>query len=205
MSKRVIIIGAGGHAKVIADIIEKSGDIVEGFLDDNLEIGKKVLDNLVIGKVTDVEKFKEFEFIIGIGDNRTRKKIATKYDEIKYYTAVHPSAILGRDVKIGKGTVIMANAVVNVSAIIEEHNIINTGSIVEHDNNLDKYVHISPNATLAGKVNVGECTHIGVGATIRNNINICSDVVVGAGGVVVKDIVESGVYVGIPVKRIKDI
>lgn len=209
MNKNVIIIGAGGHGKVIADIIEKSGDKVLGFLDDNVPINTIIIkekDIKVLGKLVDIEKFisenPNIEFIIGIGNNKIRKGIAdTK--KLKYYTAIHPSSQIALDVEIGKGSVVMANACINTSAKIGKHCIINTGVIIEHDNVIEDYVHISPNATLCGTVKVGEQTHIGAGVTVKNNTNICSNCIIGCGAVVVKDISKEGTYVGVPVQRIK--
>lgn len=209
MNKNVIIIGAGGHGKVITDIIEKSRDKVLGFLDDNVPINTTIIKEKnikVLGKVDDTEKFvnenPNVEFIIGIGNNEIRKKISEN-KKLKYYTAIHPSSQVALDVEIGQGTVIMANACINTSAKIGEHCIINTGAIIEHDNIIENYVHISPNATLCGTVKVGELTHIGAGATIKNNTNICSNCIIGCGAVVVKDINEEGTYVGVPTKKIK--
>lgn len=211
MNKKIIIIGAGGHSKVIADIIEKSKDIVLGFLDDNKEkdvIIIKEKQYKVIGKIEECVKIqeenKDIQFVIGIGDNKTRKNIANRYNNLKYYTAIHPSSQIALDVEIGQGTVIMANTCLNTSAKIGKHCIINTVSVIEHDNEINDYVHISPNATLCGTVKIGELTHIGAGATIKNNTNICSNCIIGCGAVVVKDIKEKGIYVGVPVKNIKE-
>ena len=207
MSKQVVIIGAGGHAKVIADIIVKSGDRVYGFLDDNLEIGTTIANNeqfKIIGKIEKINKLKEntnVEFVIAIGDNTVRKNIAENYN-VKYYTAIHPSSIIALDVSIEEGTVVMANTVINTSAKIGRHCIVNTGAIIEHDNIIENYVHVSPNATLCGTVKIGECTHIGANATVKNNIEICNKCIIGAGALVVKNINESGAYVGVPVKGI---
>lgn len=210
MNKNVIIIGAGGHSKVIADIIVKSQDNVLGFLDDNIPINTVIIKekNLkVLGKIEDSLKLREknndIEFVIGIGNNKTRKAISEKYPNLTYYTAIHPSSQIALDVKIGDGTVIMANICINTSATIGKHCIINTGAIIEHDNIIEDYVHISPNATLCGTVKIGELTHIGAGSTIKNNINICSNCIIGAGAVVVKNIEEKGTYVGVPAKKIK--
>ena len=205
MNKKVVIIGAGGHSKVIADIVEKSNDILLGFLDDNLEKGKNIISNYsVLGKIEDCLKIKEqdneIEFVIGIGCNRIRKEIASKY-KLNYYTAIHPSAQIGLDVKIEDGTVVMANACINPGANVGKHSIINTGAIIEHDNIIENYVHISPNSALAGTVKVGERTHVGIGAIVKNNITICSNCIIGAGAVVVKNIEEQGTYIGVPAKK----
>ena len=208
--KNVVIIGAGGHGKVIADIIIKSGDNLLGFLDDNIEKGTVVIKNtshVVIGKIEECIKISEENpdvcFIIGIGNNQTRKDIADQYKDIKYYTAIHSSSQVAIDVDIGEGTTIMANACINTSAKIGRHCIINTASIVEHDNQIGDYVHLSPNVTCCGTVTIGELTHIGAGATIKNNINITDECIIGAGAVVVKDIQEKGIYVGVPAKKMK--
>lgn len=208
MSKKVVIIGAGGHAKVIADIIEKSKDILLGFLDDNVEKGKKVICNYsVLGQIGECFRLKEedesIEFIIGIGNNKRRKEISKKY-ELKYYTAIHPSAQIGLNVNIAEGTAIMANACINSSTQVGKHCIINSGAIIEHDNIIENYVHISPNVSLGGTVKIGENTHVGIGAVVKNNITICENSKIGAGAVVVKNIEEDGTYVGVPAKKIGD-
>lgn len=197
----VVIIGAGGHAKVIADIVIKSGDNLLGFLDDSKE-GSVIGGHSVIGKTCDTWKFPDAEFIIAIGSNEIRRRIAESFC-VKWYTAVHPTACIGTDVKIGVGSCVMATAVINSAAIVGNHSIINTGAIIEHDCRLDDFVHVSPNATLCGTVTVGCLTHIGASATVKNNTSICENVTVGAGAVVVKDITEAGTYIGVPARRIK--
>lgn len=204
MSKDVIIIGAGGHAKVIADIIYKSGDNLIGFLDDNLaNKGKEIyLGKKVIGTTKDIEIYNKNYFIIGIGNNSIRKKINNE-NNLKLYTAIHPSAIIAQDVKIGTGSVIMAGVVINPGTVIGKNCIINTSSSLDHDNLLEDYVHISPGAHLAGTVSVKEGTWICTGATIINNITIAQNNIIGAGSVVIKDInEENGTYVGVPVKKL---
>lgn len=208
MRKKVVIIGAGGHAKVIADIIEKSGDEIVGFLDDNKEIGTTIIKEYkVIGDLNNrfamaVTK-ENLEFIIAIGDNKKREEISHS-PNLKFYTAIHPSAQIGLDVEIQEGTVIMANACINSSAKIGKHCIINTGAIIEHDNIIEDFVHISPNVALGGTVKIGKSTHVGIGSTIKNNITICGNCKIGAGAVVVKDIEKEGTYIGVPAKGIKN-
>ena len=205
MSKDVIIIGAGGHAKVIADIIYKSGDNLIGFLDDNLaNKGKEIyLGKKVIGTTKDIEIYNKNYFIIGIGNNSIRKKINNE-NNLKLYTAIHPSAIIAEDVKIGTGSVIMAGVVINPGTVIGKNCIINTCSSLDHDNLLEDYVHISPGAHLAGTVTIKERTWICTGAIVKNNITIGKNNIIGAGGVVIKDIIEENTtYVGVPAKRIK--
>ena len=196
----IIIIGAGGHAKVVADIACKLGHNVLGFLDDNDSTPAKILGFDYLGCIDKCTSFgSDVEFVVGIGDNNTRQKIVNKYD-LKYAFLVHPSAQIGLEVSIGDGTVVMANAVVNSDTTVGKHCILNSGCIVEHDNVIADFVHLSPNATLCGRVSVGERTWIGAGATVKNGVAVCGDCVVGTGGVVVKNIVSSGTYIGIPVR-----
>lgn len=207
MRKKVVIIGAGGHAKVIADIIEKSGDEIVGFLDDNKEIGTTIINEYkVIGdlnnRFTMTVTKENLEFIIAIGDNKKREEISHS-PNLKFYTAIHPSAQIGLDVEIQEGTVIMANACINSSAKIGKHCIINTGAIIEHDNIIEDFVHISPNVALGGTVKIGESTHVGIGSIVKNNITICKNCTIGAGAVVVKNIIEEGTYVGVPARGMK--
>lgn len=202
MYKEVIIIGAGGHGKVVADIVAKSKDKIIGFLDDSHNIDE-ILSYPVLGRICDCTKYQDKEFFIAIGNNELRKKIAKDYPMLKYYTAIHPDTSIATNVEISKGTCVMAGAVINSSAKIGKHCIINTRSVIEHDNNISDFVHISPGAVLCGTVSVGEGTHIGGGVTVRNNINITSNVVVGIGTAVVSDINEAGTYCGVPAKKIK--
>ncbi len=203
MSESVVIIGASGHGKVIADIVLKSGDKVIGFLDDSVEKGTQIVGFSVLGKTEDCKNYSDCKFVIAIGDPYIREKIANEFP-VKWYTAIHPTAVISSiDVEIGEGTVVMANAVINSSAKIGKHCIINTGAIVEHDNILEDYVHLSPNVTLSGTVKVGKSTHIGTGSCTKQVLNIASDCIFGAGSVIVKNITESGTYAGVPVRKIK--
>lgn len=204
MPKNVVIIGAGGHAKVIADIITKSNDNVIGFLDDNLDIQNKTiyLNKTVLGTTKDIDKYKEYYFIIGIGNNNIRENIANNHD-LKWYTAIHPNAIIANEVSIEEGSVVMAGSIINTGTKIGKHCIINTKSSLDHDNIIENYVHISPGATLAGTVHIKEKTWICAGATIINNITIAKNNIIGAGSVVIKDInEENGTYVGVPARRV---
>ena len=201
MTDGIIILGAGGHAKVVADIVLSCGEKLFGFLDDN-EVGD-VLGFPILGTLKDITKYQaKGSFVIGIGDNQTRKNIVERY-ALNWYTAIHPKAIIARDVIIGEGSVVMAGAVINPSARIGKHCIINTAAVVEHDNAIGDYAHISPNATLCGSVSIGALTHIGAGAVVKNNTAVCNDCKVGAGAAVVNDIIDSGTYAGVPSKRIQ--
>ena len=197
---RLIIVGAGGHGKVIADAALKNGYANICYIDDHAT--GDVMGFPIIGTSADIECLNDgsTDFIIGIGNNAVRKTIAETYN-VNWVSIVHPSAQIAFNAEIGKGTVVMANAVVNVCATVGEHCIINTGAIVEHDNVIEDYVHISPNGALGGTVRIGSLTHVGIGATVKNNTEICSDCTIGAGAVVVKNIKEPGTYVGVPIRK----
>lgn len=192
---RLIIIGASGHGKVIADIAVKNGykDIV--FLDDNEEI-KECAGFSVIGKTSEAVAL-DGDKIVAIGNSEIRERIQKQIETV---TLIHPNAVISRRVEIGKGTVVMAGAIINSDTIIGDGSIINTGASVDHDCRIGNYVHISVGAHVAGTVTIGDRTWIGAGATVKNNIDICGDCMIGAGAVVVKSINMCGVYFGIPAK-----
>ena len=201
MSDKVILVGAGGHAKVIADIVLKSRNQLLGFLDD--DPGKSfVMGYPILGRIEEWKKFSEgAKFLLAVGNNHLRESLAAKL-KVDWYTAIHPSAQIGMDVVIGEGSAVMANAVINSGARIGEHCIVNTAAVVEHDNQIADYVHVSVGARLGGTVQIGKASWIGIGAVVKNNVSICSDCIVGAGAVVVKDLFEPGVYIGVPARRV---
>jgi len=192
LKTKVVILGAGGHGHVIADIIRASGDILVGFLDDDLS-------KSTLGKISDCFKYSDAYFIIGIGNNALRKKLSAL--PVKWYTAIHPSAVISPSAKIREGTCVMPNAVINCDTIIGKQCIINSGAIVEHNNTIGDFTHISVGVKLGGTVTIGNSTLLGIGCTVCNNISICSDCIIGAGSVVVDDITENGKYFGIPAKK----
>lgn len=201
--KNVIIIGTGGHAKVLADIVLCSGDNLLGFLTSDRD-KTEFLGYPILGRDTDYKKFQNCNFIIGIGDNAARAQIAERMQGVDWYTAVHPSAIVSKfGVSIGEGSAVMANAVVNPLAKIGAHCIVNTTAVVEHDNVIADCAHISVGAKLAGWVKVGKRCFIGVGSCVRDKISIGDDCIIGAGSAVVKHITEPGVYGGVPARKIK--
>lgn len=193
---RLVIIGAGGHGKVLADNALKNGYTDICFVDDRAE--GKCMEFPIVGTSTDIPSMNDgkTDFVIGIGNNSVRKKIAQTYD-VNWVSLIHPSAQIAVNVSVGKGTVVMAGAVINACATLGAHCIINTRAVIEHDNVIEDYVHISPNAALGGTVRVGECTWIGLGADIINNIEICADVIVGAGSVVLRNIERKGTFYGV--------
>lgn len=205
MNDSLIIIGASGHGKVVADIAMKMNKWKNiAFLDDNQSL-ETIMGIPVIGNsASAVQHTKHSDFFVAIGNNSTRERIQEGLlaQGTSIVSLVHPSAIIGTDVNVGIGTAIMAGVVINSSSVVGKGCIINSNSGLDHDNNIGDYVHISPRTHLAGTVKVGKGSWLGIGSVVSNNINICSGCKIGAGAVVVKDITESGTYVGVPVRRI---
>jgi len=205
IENKLLIIGASGHGKVVADIairMNKWDNVA--FLDDDKSI-KSSMGLEVIGNSREVAKhIKDSDMFVAIGNNETRKKLQNELEATgaSIPILIHPSAIIGQDVEVGIGTVVMAGVVINCGSTIGKGCIINTGATIDHDNKLEDYVHISPGVHTAGSVKIGKETWIGIGAVVNNNINIINGCTVGAGSVVIKDIIETGTYVGHPARRI---
>ena len=203
-----IIIGAGGHAKVIADVLRLTNKEVAGFFDDHVT---SFLERPYFGTIADLEQWsekkkKKYRFLITVGDCTTRKKIADKLSfPIQLYgQAIHPTAVVAKDSFVAKGTVVMANAVINVGAYVGEHSVVNTGSIIEHDCRLGSFVHVSPGACLAGAVQVGIGSHIGIGSQCIQLKKIGSWCIIGAGSTIVEDIPSHTLAYGTPTKIMKE-
>ncbi|WP_069999291.1 acetyltransferase [Cellulosilyticum sp. I15G10I2] len=205
MKDKLIIIGASGHGKVIADIAIKMNKWKSiTFLDDDESI-KTSMGLEVIGKTADAFTYKdEADFFVAIGNNAIREKVQEILIEqgLSVISLIHPSVVIGTDVEIGIGTAVMAGVVINSSTRIGKSCIINTSSSLDHDTIIEDYVHISPGVRIAGSVTIGKGTWLGIGSVVSNNVNIFSGCKVGAGAVVVKDIIEPGTYVGVPVRRV---
>lgn len=206
MKDLLLIIGASGHGKVIADIALKMNMWKKiAFLDDDSSI-KVCMGFEVIGKSSDAVLYiNEADIFVAIGNNDTRECILKRLESQKASIPVlaHPKAVIGTDVKIGNGTAIMAGVVINSSTVIGKGCIINTGASLDHDNIIEDFVHISPGVNTAGSVKIGKGSWIGIGSVISNNITICSGCIVGAGAVVVRDLPANCVAVGTPAKPIK--
>lgn len=199
---RLIIIGASGHGKVIADIAEKCGYTAIAFLDDSKD-AKFCMTYPVIGTTDQFNKYKDAHFFVAIGNAKIRENIQNKILENGFHvtTLIHPDAVIASHVSIGIGTVVMAGVIINPESRIGNGCIINTGATVDHDNNIEDFVHISVGSHTAGNVAIGQRSWIGAGAVVSNNVTICADCMIGAGAVVIKDIQQPGTYVGVPVRR----
>ena len=199
---KLIIIGASGQGKVIADIAQLNSYTDIAFFDDNPQV-KFCGKYQVIGCCKDAEKYKAADFFVAIGNAKIRRRIQTELIALglRVVSLIHPDAVISESATIGIGTVIMAGTVINPDVTIGEGCIINTCSSIDHDCTVGNFVHISVGSHIAGTVNIGDNTWIGAGATVSNNINITSDCMIGAGAVVVNDLIDSATYMGIPAKK----
>ena len=193
----MIVYGASGHGKVVLDILEAQGKMVDFVVDDNPKLSE--LLGYEVHRNTGVYD----EAIISIGSCRIRKKIAESLKVKQYVTAIHPTAVVSPRATVGEGSVVMQGAVVQACAAIGKHAIINTGASVDHDCRLADFVHVAPHATLSGAVEVGEGAWIGVGATVMQGIRIGAWSTVGAGAVVIRDVPDGATVVGVPARVIQ--
>ncbi|GIW00309.1 acetyltransferase [Roseiflexus sp.] len=206
--KRVLIIGAGGHAQVVADILlrmhEMGADLTPiGFLDDNPHLfGEWRLGLPILGPLAAIDAVDHDCVVIGIGDNRTRRAIYERLTACgeQFTVACHPTAIVARDAVIGAGTVIAARAVVNAGAHIGMNVILNSGCIIEHHNRIGAHAHIAPGATLGGAVTVSEGALVGIGATVLPQRAVGAWSVVGGGAVVTSAVDDNQVVSGVPAR-----
>lgn len=199
--KKLGIVGASGHGRVIADIAMRNGYEEIVFFDDNRSISK-CGNYPVIGNTANV-KMANFDIIIGIGNADIRRRIQELVPTERLVTLIHPGAVVAEDVVIGAGTVVMAGAVINPGTHIGKGCIINTCSSVDHDCEIEDYVHIAVGSHLCGNVSVGSGTWIGAGVTVSNNVSIWKDCMIGAGAVIVKNIDFPGTYIGVPARKVR--
>jgi sugar O-acyltransferase (sialic acid O-acetyltransferase NeuD family) len=193
--------GAGGHAKVIMDILENSGVSVSGLFDDN-PVHSQVYGKSVLGKYAGQSL--DAPLLISIGDNKIRAGIAGKLS-LEYGTAIHQSAIISPSARIGVGTVVVQGAIIQVDAVVGEHSIINTGASIDHECQIGNFVHLAPGAVLSGNVTVGEGTQIGAGAIVIPGVSIGKWCRIGAGAVVIRDIPDHVEAVGNPARVTKQL
>jgi len=193
----LVIIGAGGHGKVVADIAKLNCYEYIIFLDDNKNI-KKCGNYDVVGSISDIKKYTEYDFFVAIGNSAIRKRIQDKLENL--VTLIHPNAIIAENVSIGQGSVVMAGAVINSDTVIGSGCIVNTCASIDHDCRVEDFVHCSVGSHICGTVCIGHGTCVGAGAIIINNIDICPECVIGAGAVVTQKINCRGVYIGLPAR-----
>jgi sugar O-acyltransferase (sialic acid O-acetyltransferase NeuD family) len=203
-TNNIYLYGAGGHSKVITEILNSLGKTVVGMFDDSPPMAKFKIMEIRDGIRLLGEGFPILDapLIISVGNNARRAELVSLIDAT-YGTAIHGTAIVSQKATIGVGTVVLHGAIVQAGTKIGAHVLINTAASIDHDNIIGDYAHISPHATLCGHVQVGEGTHIGAGAIVIPSIRIGRWCTIGAGAVVIKDIPDFATAVGNPARVIK--
>lgn len=199
MHDKLVIIGAGGHGRVCAEIAELCGYKRVIFLDDRANEFVKI-----DGRTTDFVKYLGCaDFFVGIGNNSVRERIINLILQSggNIITLIHPFTSVSPNATVSDGTVIMAGSVINSGAVIGKGVIVNTCASIDHDCLISDYSHISVGAHLAGTVRLGKNTVVGAGATIINNVDVCENCIIGAGATVIHSLFESGTYIGVPVRK----
>lgn len=199
----IYLYGCGGHAKVILDIFDKQNRQVTGLVHDSLECQFPSIHGVPVFHSRDILPSinpSEAKWIVAIGNNLVRKKIANKLEALnfRFINAIHPSAQIALGVQLSPGTVVMANSVINTDTVIGWHCIINTGATIDHDCQVNDFVHIAPGCSLCGGVHVSEGTILGVGTVVKPGMSIGSWTVCGAGSVIVKSVPPSVLAYGCP-------
>ena len=210
MSKKIILAGGGGHCKSCIDVIETMGKYeIYGIIDIAEKVGHKVLNYKVIGTDADIPRYAEqgFSFLITAGhvkENFLRKKLFQIISSVngKLETIKANAAYVSRYAEIGRGTIIMHNAIVNAKVKIGDNCIINSGALLEHDTVIANHVHVSTMAAINGGCIIGENSFIGSNSVIVQGVSISSECTIGAGTVVHKNILTKGIYAGNPFKKI---
>lgn len=209
---KIVIFGAGGHAKVVAEIAALNQWDVIGFIDgvNPLRKGETFYSSKVLGGNEVLESLLRNDVkhaIVAFGDNRMRVQTARNLlkQGFQLPSAIHPSSICAGDAKIGDGTIIAAGAVIGPSTSIGQYVIVNTQATLDHECSVCDGAHIGPGAVVTGGVVIGECSWIGAGAVISDHINVGADSIVGAGSVVINNIPDAVISYGVPAKVSRNI
>lgn len=205
MTTPLVIVGAGGHARTVAEAALLAGLTVLGFVDRTADLAGTTMPNLpVLGDESALDSLDcdDWVAVVAVGENVARKAIVDRLAKrgVRFGCVVHPSASVSPSAQFGEGCVILAGAVIGNAARVGAHNIVNTLASVDHDCVLENYVHISPGAHLAGSCTVGSEAHVGIGANVIPGCSIGARTVIGAGAVVIDDVPADVVAVGIPAK-----
>lgn len=211
MSRPVIILGAGGHAKVLANALHLRSVRILGATDvDPARKGSTVLNVVVLGDDAEVMKHSAdaVELVNGVGGVRVHTLRRTLFEQFsargyRFASVIHPSATVAEDVVLGEGAQIMAGAIIQPGCHIGSNTVINSGAIVDHDCTIGSHAHVAPGVTLSGGVRVGNGAHLGTGATVIQGINIGAGGMVAAGAVVVRDVPDGVTVAGVPAREMK--
>jgi sugar O-acyltransferase (sialic acid O-acetyltransferase NeuD family) len=197
----VVVVGAGGHAKVVIATLHAVGHEVAAIVDNDVtRKGHRVLGVPVVGTL-EVLQASTFEAgVIAIGNNRVREELASAYP-LRWLTVVHPAALVHGSVQLGAGTVVFARAVIQPECIVGEHVIVNTSASVDHDCVIGDFAHIAPGVHLAGNVHVGKGSLLGIGSVAIPGTRIGEHVTIGAGSVLVREIQDGALVYGNPARE----
>lgn len=209
--QQLVIIGAGGHGKVVLDILRAAGRFQPvGFVDADPRLAGTSVGGLpVLGPLNVLPKIRQQQrvahAIVAIGDNRTRLRYlaAVEAEGLELVSAIHPAAFVSPTARLGRNVVVGPNASVVTEAHVGDGTIVNTGAIVEHECELAEAVHVAPGACLAGRVRVGACAFIGIGAQVIQCLAVGEGATVGAGAVVTGDVPDGATVVGVPARVVK--
>lgn len=207
MNKPVIMIGNGGHASVLTEILLSQNVDIIGYTVPDFEPSRFNLSYLGADEVIHHYLPSEVELVLGIGmvnPSALRERVfnSFKKEKFQFRSVIHPSTIISPSVILGEGVQLMAGVIVQTNTIISDNSIINTGSLIEHDCRIAPHVHIAPGVKISGNVSIQKGTHIGTGTTIIQGIEIGSKCLIGAGSVVVKNIANNMKVMGVPAKEV---
>ena len=201
MTRSLLILGHGGHGRVVADVAADCGYESIGFLDDS---EAKHGQDLIVGPLSLIKTLAGSwpEAIAAVGDARVRLNLFGALVDAGFATPSisHPSAVVSRSARLGRGVFVAPGAVINTGAHIGDAAIINTGARIDHDCQIGEGAHVAPGATLSGNVTVGKRSWIGTGCAVRQGVTIADDVMVGVGAAVVSDLEAPGTYAGVPAR-----
>ena len=198
MKDEIIILGTGGHSSVVLDAIWADGTYEPiGFIDLQETWQGDPLPLPYLGSYDTIVNFPNHAFVIALGNASHREQVANQY-ALRYPVIIHPSAVMGSQVTIGEGTVVLAHVTINAHTRIGKHCILNTACVIEHHNQLGDYVHMAPACATGGQVNIDHHCLIGIHASVLPNHHIASHVTLGAHSVATKNITVSGTYIGCP-------
>jgi sugar O-acyltransferase (sialic acid O-acetyltransferase NeuD family) len=210
MTTSILMIGAGGHARVLLDILNMNDHVqVLGILDTNPDMfGKKILDIEILGDDSELKHFPpaKVQLVNGIGSIHLPQKRCHIFKKMKaqgydFFSVLHPQTYIARDVILQEGVQVMAGSVIQTGSQIGDNVIVNTRTAIDHDCMIHPHVHLAPGVTLSGNVTVGELSHVGTGAIIMQGIQVGENSLVGVGAVVIRDVLANSQVIGVPAQE----